>query len=210
MKECSTKSSKKRISIFLTLIFLFQIFYIQPIQASNILSSDNEIEARILTKENSSLINTNNKNEKIALPANTPISLKVENSISTKTAKVGDIITLRVAYNVMGEGQVIIPAGSIAKAQITYLKKPKIFGKAGEIKMSVESVIMPNGNNIKVSANELNNQGDSKAAVAWVCFGVSLIILWPLIFVPFLIKGKDAEINANTSVEAFTTSDILL
>ena len=76
--------------------------------------------------------------------------------------------------------------------------------------MAVESLIMPNGNDIKISANELNNQGDSKAAVAWVCFGVSLIILWPLIFVPFLIKGKDAEINANTTVEAFTTSDVLL
>lgn len=179
-------------------------------RASNILSSDDNVEARILTAENSSLTNTNNKNEKITLPANTPISLKVENSISTRTAKVGDIITLRVAYNVMKEGQIVIPAGSIAKAQISYLKKPKIFGKAGEIRMAVESLIMPNGNDIKISANELNNQGDSKAAVAWVCFGVSLIILWPLIFVPFLIKGKDAEINANTTVEAFTTSDVLL
>nr|WP_320037741.1 hypothetical protein [uncultured Bacteroides sp.] len=210
MKESSTTLSKKKISIFLTLIFLFQIIYIQPMQASNILSSDDNVEARILTAENSSLTNTNNKNEKITLPANTPISLKVENSISTRTAKVGDIITLRVAYNVMKEGQIVIPAGSIAKAQISYLKKPKIFGKAGEIRMAVESLIMPNGNDIKISANELNNQGDSKAAVAWVCFGVSLIILWPLIFVPFLIKGKDAEINANTTVEAFTTSDVLL
>jgi len=210
MKESSTTLSKKKISIFLTLIFLFQIIYIQPMRASNILSSDDNVEARILTAENSSLTNTNNKNEKITLPANTPISLKVENSISTRTAKVGDIITLRVAYNVMKEGQIVIPAGSIAKAQISYLKKPKIFGKAGEIRMAVESLIMPNGNDIKISANELNNQGDSKAAVAWVCFGVSLIILWPLIFVPFLIKGKDAEINANTTVEAFTTSDVLL
>lgn len=210
MKENLAKSSKKKISIFLTFVFLFQVFYIQPIQASNILSSDNEIEARILTKENSSLINTANKKEAMTIPANTPITLKVENSISTKKAKVGDIVTLRVAYNVMSEGQVAIPAGSIAKAQISYLKKPKIFGKGGEIKMSVESIIMPNGNNIKISANEINDQGDSKAAVAWVCFGVSLIILWPLIFVPFLIKGKDAEINANTSVEAFTTSDFSL
>jgi hypothetical protein len=210
MKESSTTLSKKKISIFLTLIFLFQIFYIQPVQASNILSSEDNVEARILTEENSSLTNANNKNDKITLPANTPISLKVENSISTRTAKVGEIVTLRVAYNVMKEGQIAIPAGSIAKAQISYLKKPKIFGKAGEIRMTVESLIMPNGNDIKISANELNNQGDSKAAVAWVCFGVSLIILWPLIFVPFLIKGKDAEINANTTVEAFTTSDVLL
>lgn len=208
MNENLTKSSKKRISIFLALTFLFQVFYIQPIQASNILSADNEIEARILTKENSIL--TNDKKETITLPANTPVSLKLENSISTKTGKVGDIVTLRVIYNVMNEGQILIPAGSIAKAQITYLKKPKIFGKGGEIKMAVESVVMPNGNNIKISANEMNNEGDSKAAVAWVCFGVSLIILWPLIFVPFLIKGKDAEINANTSVEAFTTSAVSL
>jgi len=126
MKESSTTLSKKKISIFLTLIFLFQIFYIQPVQASNILSSEDNVEARILTEENSSLTNANNKNDKITLPANTPISLKVENSISTRTAKVGEIVTLRVAYNVMKEGQIAIPAGSIAKAQISYLKKPKI------------------------------------------------------------------------------------
>lgn len=205
MEKVLTPLLKKRISLFLIFVFVFQVFYIQPIQASTFSSSE-EVKACIVTEKESRLVNANNEKESFVLPANTPVTLKLESSITTKTVKVGEIVNFRVAYDVMHEGKVAIPAGSRAKAQITTLKRPRIFGAPGRISMSVESLVMPNGSDIKISSNELNAKGDSNAAIAWVCFGVSMVILWPLIFVPFLIKGKDVEIPVNTSIEAYTDS----
>lgn len=143
----------------------------------------------------------------IQIPVNTMVSFATEIDLTSKTATTGMEVPLRVVYDVIIDGQVVIPAGSAAIGRVLEAKKAKIFGKPGHLAIGVESISMQDGF-IPMHGSDTIADGDSRAVVSWVCFGVSFIILWPLIFVPFCIKGKQAEIAAGTRLSAYTGGQV--
>lgn len=143
-----------------------------------------------------------------SLPANTLVTLKTTRTITSKDIRRGEEITLRVAYDVMVKGKTIIPAGTLAIGRITHVRKPRLWGKPGEIALMVEELQLE-GRTIALSSDAVREEGESRATAAWIWFGVSMIILWPCIFVPFFLKGRHAVVPANTSVDAFTTQSLM-
>ena len=67
----------------------------------------------------------------VVLKAGTVIPLETINVIKSDNATVGRTIDLRVTRDVDVDGQTVIPAGSIAKGQVTRSEKAKGLGKAG-------------------------------------------------------------------------------
>jgi hypothetical protein len=202
--------TKKQIALLFIFIMLFQCFYIQPIRAVEVLPLDDSYEAYLIAEQEIGILAPDNSEEPIYIPANTPISLRLENTISTENCKEGDNVNLRVSYDIHVNGKTVIPAGSIGKSIVSLVEKPKIFGKAGKISLKINSVITPDGKFIAVSGNDFTRNGESRATQAWVWFGVSLLILWPCIFVPFFLKGKQAEISSGTIFDVYTVKKELV
>lgn len=75
----------------------------------------------------------------------TRILLNMINSISTKTASVGDRIYLETAFPVLSNGKVVIPQGSWVQGTVTQVKRPgRVKGK-GELYVRFDSLTLPNG-----------------------------------------------------------------
>ena len=84
----------------------------------------------------------------VVLKAGTVVSLETINAIKSDKATVGRTIDLRVTRDIEVDGQTVIPAGSIAKGQITRSQKAKGLGKAGFLEIQIKSVTAVDGQEV--------------------------------------------------------------
>lgn len=199
----------------LTALFFACLMFIESVtlQATPIIVEDNftimkeiELKGKILSPNEEkfiTIIDAKDPEKIMKVPSNTLIALKTTKEISAKEVKKGANISLRVAYDVRVKGETVIPAGTLAKGRVSYAQKPKMWGKPGKIEITVEELRMDN-TTIPFTSDPLNEEGESRSGAAWTWFVVSLIILWPCIFVPFFLKGRNAVIPVGASIDAFT------
>lgn len=78
----------------------------------------------------------------MVLPANTPVTLTVNDTITTKGNRwhEGDTFDLTVARNVRLGKFVVLPRGCRAVARITWLTDKGAFGKSGKLEFDIEYV----------------------------------------------------------------------
>jgi hypothetical protein len=90
-----------------------------------------------------------------ALPpaaAETPVLLRLETSISTKTAKIGDAVHMRTASAVSVGGQ-SIPIGSYTRGAITRSQRAgRVHGRA-ELEIRLDSIVLADGTTLPVTGS---------------------------------------------------------
>ena len=83
--------------------------------------------------------------EQYVVKAGTRIPLVLVNSVSTKTAAVGDRVYLQTAFPIAVNSRIVIPEGSYVTGSITEVKRPgRIKGK-GELYVRFDSLMLRNG-----------------------------------------------------------------
>ncbi len=79
------------------------------------------------------------------VPAGTKVPLQLINSVSTKTAMVGDRVYLQTNFPVLAGGRIVIPPGSYVTGTVTQVKRGgKMKGRA-ELYVRFDSMTLPNG-----------------------------------------------------------------
>ena len=79
------------------------------------------------------------------VPAGTKVPLQLINSVSTKTALVGDRVYLQTNFPVLAGGRIVIPPGSYVTGTVTQVKRGgKMKGRA-ELYVRFDSMTLPNG-----------------------------------------------------------------
>ena len=76
----------------------------------------------------------------LTLAANTPVTVRMNEEISTKRNEEGDTFYLSVVSNVVQDGYVIIPAGARAIGTITWMTGRGAFGKSGKMEISISAI----------------------------------------------------------------------
>lgn len=137
----------------------------------------------------------------VVLKAGTVIPLETINVIKSDNATVGRTIDLRVTRDVEVDGQTVIPAGSIAKGQITRSQKAKGLGKAGFLEIQIKSVTAVDGQEVYLAGGNVSEEGDDKATLA-IVLGLFVCILF------LFMKGKNAEIPPGFSFDSNVASTI--
>jgi hypothetical protein len=105
------------------------------------------------------------------LPAGTEIDASLETALSTKTSSPGQRFTAVVTQPVRDlNDQVVIPTGARIGGQVTESEEgktlPTVRGR-GKLNMRFESVMLPNGTNIPISATLLSvNQAGGNGSVS--------------------------------------------
>lgn len=79
------------------------------------------------------------------LPPDTIISMRMDQTLSSKTSRVGDRFTASVTEPVQANGRVVIPAGTIVEGRVTQVTPAKRMSKAGMIAIDFDAIIMPDG-----------------------------------------------------------------
>jgi hypothetical protein len=87
---------------------------------------------------------------RFALANNTPIQVKLNKTISSATAHVGDAVELEVVEDVIVDGVTVLPAGSKVSGAIAEAEPKKRFGHGGKLAFNITSMTLADGEQIKV------------------------------------------------------------
>lgn len=138
------------------------------------------------------------------LRTGTPINLRIVEEVTThkkRRARIGQRFRMEVASPVYVEGIEVIPAGSPAEAEVTFVKKTGMWGKAGRLEARVLSVNV-NGRQIRLSG-AFDDKGTSGTVGV-----VAAVALLPV--AGFAVKGKNAVLPVGGEVGAFIDEDVEL
>ncbi len=122
----------------------------------------------------------------IVLPANTEVVLTLNESVSSKTHRLGDKFSLTLAQDVKVEGRTLIPQGTRAVGQVTTRTGRGSFGKSGKMDIMFRYLDY-NGQRIPLEGR--HHQEGSGATAATIGAVVAAGVVGGL-----LVKGKSARI----------------
>jgi hypothetical protein len=92
-------------------------------------------------------------------PAGTRLGVTLENGISTNSAKPGDSVYFRTSFPVTMNNKVVIPVGSYLRGEITESKRPGHVKGKGELRLRLNTLILPNGYTVDLNAEPHSADG---------------------------------------------------
>ena len=137
------------------------------------------------------------------LRAGAPVPVALSESLTTKgkTLKVGQLVRLEVAQDVMLNGRLVIPARSPVEGVLTEVRNKGMWGKSGAIHLHLNSVNI-NGTTIRLRG-DMDTRGETGTAGV-----VGAIVVLPI--AGFFVTGTSAEMPLNMPGRAFLDQDISL
>ena len=85
------------------------------------------------------------------IPPGAHMLLRMENSISTRTAQTGDYVYLRTASPIAAGGEIVVPSGSYVQGVVVQAKRSgRVSGRA-EIAIRLDTLTLPSGKVVKFS-----------------------------------------------------------
>lgn len=136
------------------------------------------------------------------LRTGTPITLRMVDTLSSKKKKkqkVGDRFQMEVADDYITNNLVVIPAGTRATGEITFVKKSGMWGKRGRLNARV--LYMTLGDRQIRLSGAFDESGSAGTAGV-----VGAVAVLPV--AGFFVKGSNAEITPGTKIEAFLDEDL--
>jgi hypothetical protein len=94
--------------------------------------------------------------ETLMVPTGTRIPLVLHNAVTTRNARPGDPVYLETLFPISIKGRILIPAGSYVQGEIQEAKRPGKVKGVGEIRMRLNSMILPNGYTVDFNAIPTN------------------------------------------------------
>ena len=94
--------------------------------------------------------------ERLVVPSGTRLPLVLDNAVTTRNARPGDPVYLETLFPIVINERILIPAGTYVQGEIQEAKRPgKVKGR-GEIRMRLNSMILPNGYTVDFNAIPTN------------------------------------------------------
>lgn len=129
----------------------------------------------------------------LTLANNTPIRLKLGQTISSGTAHVGDTVDLVVVEDVLVDGLCLIPSGAAAVAEVTEAEPRRRMGKGGKLGLNVKYVRLANNEKAAARSYQENTGGNSATGA-----------ILPL------AHGKEVVFAQGTEITAYVDGDMHL
>lgn len=140
--------------------------------------------------------------KRLTLPANSVVEIEITDTVSSKTAKAGDMFDIRLAEPVRIDDRLVLPIGLTGRGQVSHVAKAGWGGKAGELIVMVR-YLQCGTRQIPIGHFHFGASGESHLGAA---FAAS-------VFVPlagFLVDGSDMVLQAGTRGNAKLSSAIEL
>ncbi|HEY5069767.1 MAG TPA: hypothetical protein VII37_08255, partial [Candidatus Acidoferrum sp.] len=94
--------------------------------------------------------------ERYVVPSGTRLPLILHNAVTTRNAKPGDPIYLETLFPIVIDNRILIPAGSYVQGEIQEARRPGRVKGTGEIRLRLNSMILPNGYAVDFNAIPTN------------------------------------------------------
>jgi hypothetical protein len=94
--------------------------------------------------------------QRYVVPSGTRLPLILHNAVTTRNAKPGDPVYLETLFPVVIDNRILIPAGSYVQGEIQEARRPGKVKGTGEIRLRLNSMILPNGYAVDFTAVPTN------------------------------------------------------
>ena len=155
----------------------------------------------VLRNQNVTVIQADRSGDILRSGAPVPVALSEDLTTKGKMLRVGQLVRLEVAQDVMLNGRVAIPARSPVEGVLTEVRNKGMWGKSGGIHLNIRSVNI-NGTSIRLKG-DMDSRGSTGTAGV-----VGAIVALPI--AGFFVTGTSAQMPLNMPGRAFLDQDIAL
>lgn len=134
------------------------------------------------------------------IPGGTILKIELAKELSSKTAKVGDPVQLRIVENLIINDVVVIPSGTRVKGVVTKARKSGALGRGGKLEFSIVSVDTLNGVTVPLEYTKGDKKGGDGGAVA--VFALVSVVGG------LFMKGKNVVYNEGLQFDAEVSADV--
>src|SRR5260370_1500008 len=139
----------------------------------------------------------------------TPVRIRINRTISSEDARVGDTVDFEVLEDVNSHDVILIPRGGIALATITEAQSKRRMGRAGKLNVNIDNVKLVDGEKVALRAVKEVKGGSHVGAMTGAIVATS-IVFFPAAPLFLFIKGKDITIPKGTEITAYINGNIPL
>lgn len=130
----------------------------------------------------------------------TVIRVRLIETLDSRTANTGDMVTLEVADPLMVDGVMVIEPGAKVTGKVLESVKNKSLGRKGKLDFTIDFVKAKDGQNIPLTSNVKQGGNDAVVGVVAAAAFINPLALF--------IKGKAATINKGTEFNCYISRTV--
>jgi hypothetical protein len=146
--------------------------------------------------------------DSITVPKETDVKLIFDESLSSKTAKEGQMVKMHVAEDLVVDGKTVLKAGTPVTGTISKVEKRKRFGVNARMRFTLSPVKSAAGTMIPIEPREKGKAAGSKTGEAAAASGGGALLLGPVGLVGgYFVVGKSVKIKPGDHLMSTVSSD---
>jgi len=146
------------------------------------------------------------ENPPILLLDGTPIKLRMNRTMSSADASVGQPVDFTVTEEVVVDGSTVIPQGSAAMGKVTEAQAKRRMGRAGKLEIVLTYVRLADTETVPIRAVK-EVKGKNAAVGMTVGIVATGVLFFPAAPLFLLMKGKDITVPEGAQVIAYVDQD---
>ncbi len=150
--------------------------------------------------------------QRTTIPAGTEVNLVFDQSVSSKSVKVGDTIRLHVKDDVMVNGHTVLKEGTKVTGLISKVEKRKRYGINAQLRIALSPVRVRNGRSVTLEPRDKGKAvGGEKSTQAAAATAGGALILGPLgLAGGYFIVGKEVNIKQGDDLRTEVAKSVRL
>lgn len=145
------------------------------------------------------------------LPPGTLVKVELMEPLSPRTAEKGQSVAMALRDDLVSDGRLVAPRGSIVVGHVADVKPPRSFGRAAEVNLAFDHLLPLGPEKIGLflgeRAKEATKTDNEVLAAAGASF-LGLVVLGPVgLATGFLVRGGEKDLAAGTLFYLESTSE---
>jgi hypothetical protein len=141
------------------------------------------------------------------IPQGTLIEAELITGVNSQDNGVNDIAYFKLRQNVIINGVVVLPAGTVGNATVTAAKPAKFLGRKGGIELKITSIQALNGAVVPLSLDLKKSADTPDHYIPYLLLGLYDLGYKKLSMYAAAIHGEDQEIPAGTKFQVVVDAD---
>ena len=137
----------------------------------------------------------------------TPVRLRLNRTISSADAHVGDTVDFETLDDITVNGTLVIPKGGLAFATVTEAQAKRRMARGGKLDINIDYVKLVSGDRATLRAVRDAKGGGHTGAMVGGMVATSLVFFPAAPFFLFM-HGKDISIPKGTEITAYVNGDV--
>src|ERR1039458_2469495 len=195
-------------SLWLTRLFLSCMLVSQPVTSQTPPSSATQQPAQQAVQAQPTQTDFTSP-KGFVLEEETPIRLRLNRTISSADAHVGDTVDFETLDDITVNGILVIPKGGLAFATVTEAQAKRRMARGGKLDINIDYVKLVSGDKAALRAVKDVKGGGHTGGMVGGMVATSLIFFPAAPFFLFM-HGKDISIPKGTEITAYVNGDMKL